>query len=79
MKRDAAARAIIRNNLQFRVVDPDQKIDIFVSPGMFYIGPPTFLRQRHPSERIDIIARTSNHRDQTSRSRWLKNSALPND
>ena len=60
MKRDAAARAIIRNNLQFRVVDPNRKIDIFVSPGMFCIGPPTFLRQRHPSERIDVIARTSN-------------------
>ena len=60
MKRDAAARAIIRNNLQFRVVDPDQKIDIFVSPGMFCIGPPTFLRQRHPSGHIDVIARTSN-------------------
>ena len=56
MKRDAAARAIIRNNLQFRVVDPDQKIDIFVSPGTFCIGPLTFLRQRHPSGRIDVIA-----------------------
>src|SRR5207302_10983394 len=40
--------------------------------GMFCISPLTFLRQRHPSGHIDVIARTSNHRDQTSRSRWLK-------
>ena len=43
---------------------------------MLCIGPLTFLRQRHPPGHIDIIARTSNHRDQTSRSRWLKKLSL---
>ncbi len=60
MKSDAAAQAIGWNHVPFRVVDAILEDRHFCSAGMFCIGPPTFLRQRHPSGHIDVIARTSN-------------------